>query len=419
MKTLLKGLIAIIILMFAGIGFAYLVSSRPQPEPIAVVERAWTVAVRQIKITDHEPEIVLFGRIQAPEITRLSAAIVANVLSSIKVKEGQPVKKGQPLIELDMRETELAVRQRNTMVAETRAQIEAEKLNHQNNLQIVKHEETLLELVRAQVVRARSLSKALVGSRAQLDLARQDEERQILAVENRRFNISQHASNMAQLDAQLTRNKALLELANLNMQRTKINAPFNGKVFRVHVAAGDRVRAGDQLIELYDNHQLEIKAQIPLHHLPRIRYLLETKSKLNATANVDGRRFTAVLSRFSTQVELGDVGEIGIFKIVEGGSPLTLGRVTEITLKLPLEKGVIALPSQALYGTNTIYTVQLGRLQALSVERVGVIEKSDNAYEFLLRSAELVDGAMVVVNQLPNAINDLRVKPLLETTSIN
>ena len=419
MKMLLKGLIVIIILIFAGVGFAYLVSSRPQPEPVAIVERAWTVAVRQIKIADYEPEIELFGRIQAPEITRLSAAIDANVLSPIKVKEGQTVKKGQLLIELDMRETELAVRQRNTMVDETRAQIEAEKLNHQNNLRIVKHEEALLELVRAQVARARSLSKALVGSRAQFDQARQDEERQIMVVENRRFNISQHVFRIAQLDAQLKRNKALLERATLDMQRTKINAPFSGKVSRVQVSVGDRVRIGDQLIELYDNNQLEIKAQIPLHHLPRIRDLLEAKFKLIATANVDGRRITAVLSRFATQVEVGDVGEVGIFKIIEGGAQLALGRMTEVSLKSPLEKGVIVLPSQALYGTNTIYTVQQNRLRALSVERVGVIKNSDNVNEFLVRSVELVEGSIVVINNLPNAINGLRVKPLLETTDIN
>ncbi len=417
MKTPLKLLLAIIILAVGGVGFAYLVSSRPQSQPIAVVERAWTVAVRKVKTAEYEPEIVLFGRVGATEMTRLSAAISADVLGPIKVREGQTMKKGQTLIRLDVREVELAQRQRSATVADMQAQIEAENLNHQNNLQVIKSEEALLDLVRAQVERARHLNKALVGSRAQLDQARQDEERQILALENRRFMIRQHTSRIARLESQLVRDNALLERARLDVQRTKIKAPFSGRVSRMHVSAGDRVRAGDPLIEIYDNRRLEIRAQIPLHHLPRIRDLLDAKVKLSATANVDGRRITAVLSRFSTQVEVGGVGEVGIFKITKGGAELALGRVTEISIKLPPEKGVVALPAQALYGTATIYAVHQERLRALSVARVGAIENGDGGYEFLVRGTELRDGLMIVVNQLPNAINGLRVKPLVEPAS--
>ena len=412
MKVFISWLLAIIILSLGGIGFAYLVSSRPQPEPITAVERAWTVAVRQVRIEKLTPEIMLYGRVDSPAIARLTAAITADVISPITALEGQTVSKGDTLIRLDDREAALVVRQREAEVADIQAQIESENMRHQNNLQAVKREESLLELVRTQVRRTRQLTKTLVGSQSQFDQARREEEHQVLALENRRFSVREHAARSARLKAQLARALALLDRAKLDLERTQITAPFNGRLSRVHVSPGNRVRAGDPLIDIYDNTRVEIRAQIPLHYLPRIRAALDISIKLKARATVDDRHITAILERLSTRIERGSVGADGLFNVTRGGAGLALGRVIEVVVELPPENNVVALPAPALYGANTIYTVENDRLRALTVERVGITHSSDGNDRVLVRSPKLKPGSMIVINQLPNAINGLRVRPL-------
>jgi len=399
----------ILILAIGAGGLVALVNSKPQREALEAREKAWVIDVLTIEPTTVTPQLSLYGRVQSPRTANMSAAVTADV-RSVEVLEGQYVQAGQTMVMLDDREAELLRAQRVAEVADMRAQIDHERQRHQNDIKALEREEILLALSRREVKRARKLAKRKVGSEAQIDQMRQAEERQAMAVDQRRFSINEHASRDAQLGARLARAESLLRRAELDLDRTRVNAPFDGRVSRVSVSPGDRVRGGDEIVTVYNTSEIEIRAQIPTRQVPLVRDALADGMTLEANALVDGRRLRARLDRFTAEVERGGGGADAYFRVIEGGKELPLGRTVELSVDLPVMHDSVALPYEAVYGTDRIYRLEDDRMRTLHVERVGEQRSLDGSARVLVRSPELKVGDRIVITQLPNAMDGLRVK---------
>lgn len=386
-----------------------LVSSKPQREPLEAREKSWMVDVLSIEPGVVTPQLTLYGRVRSPRTAHMSAAVTADV-RAVDVLEGQYVNEAETMVMLDDREVELLRAQRAAEVAEIRAQMDNERRRHANDRKALEREEILLELNRREVERAESLARRKMGSESQIDQLRQAEERQALAVDQRRFSINEHESRLAQLEARLSRARSLLSLAELDLERTRIKAPFAGRVSRVSVSPGDRVRAGDEIVTVYNISEIEIRAQIPTRQLPAVRDALAEGRTLEATATVDGLRLRAILDRFTAEVERGGGGADAYFRVVEGGSDLPLGRTVELIVDLPDIEGGVALPYEAIYGTDRIYRMENDRMKGVRVERVGEQRGPQGEIRVLVKSAELTANDRIIITQLPNAMDGLRVK---------
>ena len=405
----MRRFLPILILAIGAGGLVALVNSKPQREALEAREKAWVIDVLTIEPATVTPQLSLYGRVQSPRTANMSAAVTADV-RSVEVLEGQYVQAGQTMVMLDDREAELLRAQRVAEVADMRAQIDHERQRHQNDIKALEREEILLALSRREVKRARKLAKRKVGSEAQIDQMRQAEERQAMAVDQRRFSINEHASRDAQLGARLARAESLLRRAELDLDRTRVNAPFDGRVSRVSVSPGDRVRGGDEIVTVYNTSEIEIRAQIPTRQVPLVRDALADGMTLEANALVDGRRLRARLDRFTAEVERGGGGADAYFRVIEGAKDLPLGRTVELSVDLPVVRDSVALPYEAVYGTDRIYRLEDERMRALHVERVGEQRSLDGSARVLVRSPELKVGDRIVITQLPNAMDGLRVK---------
>ncbi len=228
----MRRFLPILILAVGAGGLVALVNSKPQREALEAREKAWVIDVLTIEPATVTPQLSLYGRVQSPRTANMSAAVTADV-RSVEVLEGQYVQAGQTMVMLDDREAELLRAQRVAEAADIRAQIDHERQRHENDLKGREHEEMLLALSRREVKRAEKLAKRKVGSEAQIDQMRQAEERQAMAVDQRRFSINEHASRDAQLGARLARAESLLRRAELDLGRTRVEAPFDGRVSRV------------------------------------------------------------------------------------------------------------------------------------------------------------------------------------------
>lgn len=405
----MRRILPILILLIGAGGLAALVNSKPQREALEAEEKAWVIGVMTVEPATATPQLGLYGRVRSPRTANMSAAVTADV-RSVDVLEGQYVSSGETMVVLDDREAELLRAQRAAEVADISAQIDNERQRNKNDIKALEHEEMLLALNQREVKRAEKLAKRKLGSEAQIDQMRQAEERQAMAVDQRRFSINEHASRRAQLDARLARAKSLLRRAELDLDRTRVKAPFAGRVSRVSVSPGDRVRGGDEILTVYNTAEIEIRAQIPTRQVPLVRDALARGNALEANALVDGRRLRARLDRFTAQVERGGGGADAYFRVIEGGKDLPLGRTVELIVDLPEVHASIALPYEAVYGTNRIYRLDGDRMRTLDVERVGEQRSTDGSARVLVRSPELQSGDRIVVTQLPNAMDGLRVR---------
>ena len=355
------------------------------------------------------PNVLLYGRVGSPRLASLSAAVAADVLE-VAALEGQRVAEGDLLVRLDGRDAALERMQREADIAEIRAQIESERQRYERDRQSLANERELLALTQRAVERAEELVNTRAGSRSQLDEARQAAERQRISLAERRFAVNEHASRQAQLEARLARAEALARKAALDESRTRVTAPFDGRVTEVVVSPGDRVRAGDVLLSMYDVGRVELRAQLPSRLLAQVRVAMGAGQALVARSTVDGIDVRARLDRLAARVERGSGGVDALFRVEGEAERLPMGRTVELVLELPPQPDVVALPLEALYGTDRVFLLEGGRMREVEVERVGERRGVDGETRVLLRGEALVSGARVVTTQLPNAIDGLRVR---------
>ena len=399
-----------VLILAAGVGgMTALVKSKPEREPLGAEERSWPVAVTAVEPGTVTPQLVLFALVDSPRFTHLSSAVTADV-RAVDVLEGQRVRTHDRLLALDDRELRLVVAQRDAELAGFVADLEHETLRHRNNVAALEHEKKLLDIARREVARARDLAERKVGSEASLDQKRREEERQMLAVEQRKLSIGEHRSRRKQIEAKLARARAQQSQAILDLERTRVYPPFGGRITEVFVSPGDRVRSGDRLLAMFDTQMLELRAQIPLRYLPVVRAALERGEALHARAVVDGQEVRAFLHRLTAQVGRGSGGADGLFRVTEGNTWLQLGRTVEFALDLPAVRGAVVAPHEALYGTDRVYVLDGERMKSVEVERLGETHPEDGAGGVILRSPELESSDRLIVTHLPNAIDGLKVK---------
>ena len=399
-----------LLILAAGVGgMTALVKSKPEREPLSAEEPSWPVAVAAIEPGTVTPQLVLFALVDSPRVTHLSSAVTADV-ETVDVLEGEQVLLDDRLLALDDREIRLVLAQRDAEMAGFEADLEHETLRHRNNLAALEHEEELLVLARREVARARDLAERKVGSQASLDKVRRDEERQMLAVEQRRLAIREHESRRKQIEARLAKATAQQSQAMLDLERTRVYPPFEGRITEVLVSPGDRVRPGDRLVAMFDSDMLEFRAQIPLRYLPVVRAALDRGDALDARAMVDGQEVRAVLHRLTARVDRGSGGADGLFRVTKGNAWLQLGRTVEFVLDLPAVEEAVSVPREALYGTDRVFVLDGERMRGVEVERLGETHPDDGDGRVILRSPDLKPSDRLIVTHLPNAIDGLRVR---------
>ena len=203
--------------------------------------------------------------------------------------------------------------------------------------------------------------------------------------------------------------------AELELARATIKAPFNGRVADVRVAPGRRVRSGDALVEVFDTDAMVFRALIPQRYLPVINQARKNRQELLVSGILDGQQLTAKLSNMTARVNQGSGGVEALFEIQGDVSMLQQGRLVQLQLRLPEQPGLIALPHEAMYGTDKIYRVdQDNRLRLMQVERVGETTTESGASKVLIRASELQPDTIVLATQLPSAVDGLLVKPVVQ-----
>lgn len=401
----------IAIIVIAILVFIALKQSKPQKAIIDKPEKVWRVDTVTVTKTTISPQITLYGRVETPRKASLNAAVTGYV-EAVDVLEGSRVSKGQRLLKLDDSDVGFTLKQRQADLAEVEALINSEQIRYKRDINLLDDEKELLALADKAVNRAKKLEETKLVSRSSLDETLADKQRQVLTVKRLKHDIAEHPARLANLKAQRIRAEAMFEQAKLDLERTNITAPFNGRIAKLSVSIGDRVRVGDNLITVYDLDDLEVRAQIPSRYVRQIKQSIDNKKKLIATATVDGQDLNLRLNRLSGEIELDSGGIDGLFAMETDDLNLPLGTFVELTMTLQAEQNVISIPFNALYGLDKVFRLNDGYLEAVRVERVGEFSPPQGGSYLLVRSPQLRDQDKLVSTQLPNATTGLRIEAL-------
>ena len=190
-------------------------SVAPQELPIQIAaQEVLRVKPRQLALT-----VPINGAVQAVN-SAVVKAYVAGELRGLTVREGDTVKKGQPLARIDATEAEARLRQAQQQADASRAQLSIAQRNHDNNVALVQ--------------KGFISTTALVTSQANLDSAR----------------------------ANLAAAQAAADAARKAVTDAVITSPMNGQIAQRFVQNGERVGIEARIVEVVDTEQLEIVAQL-------------------------------------------------------------------------------------------------------------------------------------------------------------
>ncbi len=179
------------------------------------------------------------------------------VIEAISVKEGDLVKTGDTLIQLDTAEAKLGV---------GRAKLEWSIAQEESRNEVdVRFARKSLEVAEAELQRAKDSVEEYPKSVSLTEL-----DRLQLTVERTRLEIEQaeHVLNVAQMTARLKRNE--VETAETKLQRQTICAPIDGVVAQIYRRHGEWVEPGQQVVRILRMDRLRVEGFLALSELDAI-----------------------------------------------------------------------------------------------------------------------------------------------------
>lgn len=235
------GIAVIVVAGLAGLGYVGATKNNT---------KAVEVRIEAVEARDLVSSVTASGKIQPRTQVDVSADVTGRI-TRLAVKEGEEVKKGQLLLQIDPEQPAAAVQRSEAALASSKAQ---EAQARANNLQATRNYERLLQIQTA--------TPTLV-SVEQVEQAKTQSEVNAAMLEAAQFSVQQAQANLRD--------------ANQALSRTTILAPMTGKITRLLVQEGETAimgtlnRDGAILLTISDMSVFETKVRVDETDVSRVK----------------------------------------------------------------------------------------------------------------------------------------------------
>ncbi len=353
-------------LVIVATGFATVQGLRPHPPPPVEVT---TSPAKKGAVTR---TVTAAGHVQARETVKVSSNISGDLIS-LSVKEGDHVRRGQVLGQIDRRLGEAGVSQFRGGVASARAQVA------QIEASIIQD--------RADLGRTRKLLEEKLAPPSDLEKA----QTQLKVDEGR---LAAQKELVAQSQGQL-------ETAQYNLSRATLTAPIDGTVLELDHKVGERIRGSDfseDVVMLLGGLQdLEVKAEVGEHEVVGIHVGDESTIDIDAIADKQFKGHVVAVGKNAQVKNPGTDAEVTTFFVRVG-------------LDTPPESALPGMSSAVSIATATHDNVVMVPIQAVTSREPKKKEEKAPQREGTLRTAEA--GAAKPGDAAPMLSGAGKVKPV-------
>ncbi|WP_420549443.1 efflux RND transporter periplasmic adaptor subunit [Curvivirga sp.] len=210
----------------------------PLQSVLAQGQQAALVGVDEVQGEPLGQTIPVLGRLVAQQRSQV-AALVDGPIEKMDVQIGDRVVKGDTLVVLDDRR----IRQSRNLQAAMLQQAKA-------SLKAALDQKALTE---QELVRLERLQSSAAFSPARL--------------EDKQLELARFTSQVSVAEAEVAAAQVNLSLAEIDLARTVIKAPFNGVVTEKNTEVGSYVSQGDAVLSLINHEDLEVEADVPSNRL--------------------------------------------------------------------------------------------------------------------------------------------------------
>ena len=373
-------------ILFGGLVLLWTGCSRVAParEPESADETA-PVPVRcaSAAVTTLRPSVELVGTlVTLPERTVVLSTQVAGQVRSVRVVEGQSVRAGDELLQLDDRSAETQRAKARAVVEEIGAIVA--RLKHGSrteDIDVARQElhrsETNLRLMRAKLEPAMESQELHIVSGlelAQRKAAVEGAEAEVAANQARLrlVEVGPRPEEIAETEARLAGAEADLATAELAWELMRVTAPIDGVVMDLPVRKGMYVSTGTTLLTLADLSTLFARTRVPTAYLAQMSegQIVDVR----VSSYPDGA-FAGAVSLVGKQAD-AQTGDVDAFASVPNPSgQLRPGLACRLQIWLPEIRNAIVVPVAAIAdhdGTPVVTLVRDDKAHQLDVRLGGM-----------------------------------------------
>jgi HlyD family secretion protein len=311
-----------------------------------------TVNVEAVQSRDLKAIVSASGTIQPKRFVNMSAVQMGRV-TRLSVEEGDRVKEGQFLLQIDPNVLRGTVQRGEAAVAAARAGLQQARVN-------VETARANLNLAREQVQRQRDLWKEGLTTKEALDRAESELKVRETELRAREADVSNREQLIRQEQAQL-------DTSRYNLDQVTLQAPFDGIVTRRNIEEGENVvvgtmnNPGTQLLTIADMSVVEAELEVDETEIPSIR--LGQPAKVTIDAMLDQSfegKVTEIGNSPIQQAQTGQAGQQATnFKVVvtldKTPPDVRPGFTCSAEITTATREKVVAVPIQAMAVRDLVY----------------------------------------------------------------
>jgi multidrug efflux pump subunit AcrA (membrane-fusion protein) len=438
MLRIFVSLVLVVALLSGAAAMAwFFVRSRPAPASFTPRRLAPQVQAPPLEARkDHAVELVGYGTARAKvqmEITPLVGGQI--VFKAENFLTGKPVEADQVLLRLDEADFRNALEQAQAALELHTAQLQRIEAEAGNLRRAHATETERLELARELLEKTLSLQTRGAATENDVDTARDAvlaRRRGLQGIEDQQALI---APRRSELEAQIRVDRSQIRQAKLNLQRTVVRCPVNGRVLEVTGDVGERVQAGQSCGEVYGTEIIEVPVSLAAEDLQwldsealrrcRLREGAPENGEIRAQvtwSNTDNGRnwqWPACVGRIEAGLEARTRTATVVLYVqnppADSNQPqLDLNMFCKAVIYGRTLDEAFLLPRSALQEGNRVYLAEPdpdkpGHFRL--AERQVRIERFSGSTALVLPGSGLATGERVILSYLPKPVLGMPVRP--------
>jgi len=324
-------------------------------------------------------------------------AEVEGVVNKINVKESQHVKKGDFLIELDDKKYMLEVDSAEASRLSKLSELLLEKKFSSAENASADYDRKKISKIIEQFENTKKLYQKGLISREKYEDAQKEYEMVLIESGEKKDEIMAAAKGLTQAEVNVKK-------AKMNLQKTKILAPFQGIICDIQVSPGEHVTSGRELFTLVDISRINVHARVLESEIGKMKVGREVDLRFSA---YPGKVFKGRVKAISPIVNAEDKTCKVIIDVANPEEEIKPGMYAEVEIAAEIYENRLLIPQEAVLvrsGRKLVFIYDDGlakwRYIETGLENEDYAEVLDNVKE----------GELVLVDGHFTLSHDARVK---------
>lgn len=334
--------LAVLVMVGALFGWAYLRRSAPPAVPFTRVKRETIVSTL---VTNGKVEPLAFALVRAER---------EGPVERVLVSRGDPVKKGQLLVELDARDARADLAAAQSRITQARAEIDvlrgggrrSEQTEIENQIARARLE---LQTAERELASSRRLAEKKAGTQEEVRRGEEAAERarlQIASLERRRGALVA-PQDVTVAESRLQDAQTAASLAQQRIEQSFIRSPIDGRLYQFDIRGGAFLRPGDLVGSVGTLERLRVIIYVDEPELGRVDRGMPVTVTWDAQP---GRHWKGVVEEVPTQIVTFGTRQVGevLAMILNEDGELLPGTNVNVEVRSRVVENVASIPKETL-----------------------------------------------------------------------